>query len=515
MPLMSGGQLVLADTTPPIDNTWHHPSTGLGLSGLFSTYGTIYKRQKWVYTVVHKRALATRRLPLKVYRRREDGREEARDHPLALLLRRPNPRHSAAFLWEWTSSTFDIYGEALWLKVRGRDGMPAEVWPVHPSNIVVRQKGNHIWYVYGIGVASGADPEFVIPEADIVHFKSYHPDSTIRGLSTLEPLRQTLLNEDAARRASAAFWLNGARPSVLLTHPQTLSEPAQQRLAANWAAIHGGVDNFGKTAVLEEGMKPEVVQLSAEESQYIESRQLNREEVMAAYDVPPPVVHDLRRATFSNITEQMRSMYRDTMAPHLSGLEATLAFQLSAEFDGDVYCEFLMDEVLRGDFEQRVEAYQKALNSGWLTINEVRALENQPPVEGGDVPYVNSTMVPLQQGELTLEQRLKLAESMGLAAQRLGLATNYGVLSPDEARPVIGLSGAAPEPPAPPALPATSLDALWGRLGTYTSVDEIEPGVLCAGLNGHAATVRALLEQALEDGDTIVEFRARCRAALA
>jgi HK97 family phage portal protein len=102
-------------------------------------------------------------------------------------------------------------------------------------------------------------------------------------------------------------------------------------------------------------MTPQKLSLSAEEAQYIETRKLNREEVCAVYDVPPPVVHILDRATFSNITEQMRSMYRDTMAPRLGLYESVLDTQLRPDFDprGDLYAEFLMDEVLRGSFEQR------------------------------------------------------------------------------------------------------------------------------------------------------------------
>lgn len=470
MPLMSGGQLVLSDSVRTISPSTFHAQDGLNLTNLFATYGTIYKKQLWVYTVVRKRALATRRLPLKVYRYNNTGREDARNTPLGQLLRKPNRRHSGAFLWEWTSSTFDTYGEAIWLKVRGEDGRPIELWPVHPTNVVVRRDGNRLEYVYANGILVGADPQLVIPERDVIHFRTYNPESTIRGLSPLEPLRQTLVNEDAARRASSAFWHNGGRPSGYLAHPGSLSEAALNRLKAQWDSIHGGVDNFGKWAILEEGMKPEVLSLSAEEAQYIESRKLNREEVCGAYDMPPPAVHILDRATFSNITEQFRSVYRDTMAPHLGGFEETLAFNLTPEFGDDLYAEFLMDEVLRGDFEQRVTAYQAGVNSGWLTPAEVREMENLPFIEGSDRLFVNSTMVPLEQADRTV---------------------------------------------SPPAVAqAKSLDVLWGRLGTYTSLDEIEPGVLTAGLNGHAETVRLLLEESRSDGDSIAEFRARCRAAL-
>jgi phage portal protein BeeE len=205
----------------------------------------------------------------------------------------------------------------------------------------------------------------------------------VRGLSRLEPLRATLLNEDAARRATTSFWNRGARPGTALTHPGQLSAPAQARLKAQYDSIAAGADNTGATVVLEEGMQPAKLSLTAEEAQYIETRKLNREEVCAAYDVPPPVVHILDRATFSNITEQMRSMYRDTMAPRLGLYESVLDTQLRPDFDpqGGLYAEFLMDEVLRGDFEQRAAAYEIMTRIGGMTPAEVRK-DGEPAAPG-------------------------------------------------------------------------------------------------------------------------------------
>jgi hypothetical protein len=123
------------------------------------------------------------------------------------------------------------------------------------------------------------------------------------------------------------------RPPVgVLKHPGELSEGAQTRLRANWESRHSGADNMGGTAILEEGMDAQVIQLTAEEMQYIESRKLNLQEACMVYDVPPPVVHILDHATFSNITEQMRSMYRDTMAPRLEDVESVIDFYLRPEF---------------------------------------------------------------------------------------------------------------------------------------------------------------------------------------
>lgn len=400
--LVSDGQLspvAFADSTPIAANAFYYPNTGLGLTAQFSTYSQIYRSQLWIATLVDKLGYATARLPLKVYQRGSDGRSDARDTPYGRLLRTPNRRHDPFFLWLWTASTFEVYGEALWFKLRASPGgPPVEVWPVHPSNVYVRRDNDNGDLIYGYHVGTAAAPIFELPSSDVVHFKSYNPENQIRGLSRLEALRPTITNEDATRRAQASVWTNGARPSVVLQSPKELSPGATERLRSNWSSLHSGVDRWGKAAVLEEGITAQVIQLTAEEMQYIEGRKLSREEACGRYDVPPPVVHILDHATFSNITEQMRSMYRDTMAPRLGLYESVLDTQLRPDFDpqGNLYSEFLLDEVLRGDFEQRSTAYDVGVRSGWLMPAEVRKMENLP--DGGPDThrlYVNAATVPL------------------------------------------------------------------------------------------------------------------------
>ncbi len=464
--IVSGGELVLAESAPSFGRMSYYPSRGLSLAGpSFASYNAIYRNQTWVYTVVRKRAKATARLPLKVYLRGEDGRDDARDADYALLLRSPNPRMNTFTFWEWVSSTLDIYGEAILLKVRGAGGRPKELWPAHPANISVENHDGEFVYVYTAGgIATGAS-QLIIPERDIVHFKTFNPDTTTRGLSPLEPLRQTLVNEDAMRRSSSAFWQNAARPSMYLSHPNVLGDAAAQRLKSQWDSIHSGVDNFGKTAILEEGMEPKMLSLSPEEAQYIDSKRLNREEVCAVYDVPPPVVHILDRATFSNITEQMRSMYRDTMAPHLSQLEATLDQQLRPEFSDDsLYAEFLMDEVLRGSFEARATAYQQA---DYMTVAEKRRAENLPFVDGSDVILVNGAYVPL-----------------ALAGQRT----------------------VAPIVPATRVLTTPVVSKVTKRVANRSVLAELDVDALTAGLNGSTSLVLATLEESLVAGDTPGQF---------
>ena len=455
--------------------TWGNWSTNLQIGRSWASYATLYRRQQWVRVCVDKRAWLLARLPLKVYEHDDLNRPERPDHPYARLLRHPNIKMSAFSFWLWFQSTYDIYGETFAGKVRDPSGLPVQLVPLHPVNMHANEErnGRLLW-----DFDNGKVRITNIPDEDLLHPKGYNPESFSRGLSKLESLRATLENEDAALRAQSSFWRNGARPGVALSHPGNLSKPAADRLKLEWNTVAAGVDNFGGTVVLEEGMKPEILQLSAEEAQYIDARKLNREEVVAGYDMPPPAVHILDHATYSNITAQLRSVYRDTMAPITVFHEAELEAQLRGsvrpgasgpDFGDEVYAEFLLDGVLRGDFDERADAYQKSINSGWQTPAEVRKLENLPFVEGSDQLFINSTMIPIA-------------------------------------------AAAEPAPAAVPALPEAAVRTVMGRLGRPKTLDEIDRKNLVLGLNGDADVVLAELDAAAAAGEGVMSLRERIKA---
>ncbi|WP_230670745.1 phage portal protein [Rathayibacter sp. Leaf248] len=400
--IISNGALVSVPTSAlgdltPMFNQGSYYASGAGL-GQMTAFGKIYSEQLWVGIVIRKLAMATARNPFDVKRQLEGTEQEPEAGNLSALLASPNEHMSGFDLWEWTSSTYDIYGEAFWLKLRGTDGRVRELHPVHPTNITAhRNERGELIYRYGSAVnASGQPIEW--PAADVVVFKNYNPDNIRRGLSNLEGLRMTLLNEDASRRANAAWWRNGARPSLVLKHPKNLSDAAVTRLRKQIEGDLSGADNMGRVLVVEEAMEPTTVQLSAEEMQYIEGRKLNREEVCSAYDVPPPVVHILDKATFSNITEQLRSMYRDTMAPRFEKFESVVDSQLVPDFypDRDVFTKFNMDEVLRGDFETRATAVTSLIQTGVVKPSEARPMFGLPRAgDEADQLFANAALLPL------------------------------------------------------------------------------------------------------------------------
>ncbi len=465
---VSNGALVTKTPLLPQLNSSYFPSMPPMSNGWPSAYSAIYRTHLWPKVVIEKRATALARLPLPVYRRDDQNRSRENEHPLAKLLRNPNPGLSPFDLWEWTSSIYDIHGEAVWYKRRDRSA-PAGMWifPLHPTAMHYDEAADSWTFDNGKTVLRD------IPRTDLVIFKTFNPDSLTRGMSPLEPLRATLENEWNARTATSAFWKRGARPGTYLMHPKNLSEQAQARLKKQVDEVMSGAQNTGSTMLLEEGMEPKPMTLSAEEAQYIETRKLNREEVCAAYDMPPPAVHILDRATFSNITEQFRSVYRDTMAPICADFEGTIETDLRAvDFPrDDVYAEFLMDEVLRGDFETRQDALSKAAH---MTIAEKRKIENLPFIEGTDRIFLNAGILPLDAIDAAAQANLQATE----------------------------------EDPVPLQLVRAAL----GRLGWQRDLEQVDPKALIEGLGEHGGTLLQQFALEAAAGGDVNGLKRRIRA---
>lgn len=425
----------LGEIVPQIANGYFYASDGLGLLNRFATYGALYRAQPAVSSLIDKVSNAAARLTLKVWDPTPStGRTQDTTSPFARLLANPCTLMSTLNFYRWTFATYEVYGEAFWYKQRDTRGQLVNLIPMHPSRTAIRRdKLGNIEYVFTLGVASSGI--LVAPADDVVAFLRYNPETLMRGLSRMEPLRSTLQNEDAARRANASWWTKGARPSVILTHPNELSQPAMDRIKASYDARHAGADNMGGSTVLQEGMTATVVQLNAEEMQYIESRKLNREEACMVYDVPPPVIHILDHATFSNITEQMRSMYRDTMSPRLEDVESVIDYAIRPEFydEGERVAAFDMDDVLRGDFETRADKAVTLRQSGIATGNQARELIGLPLSDDPEMDkiYANAALVPLGDPKETVAIAEAVTPSPAQAAEATAAASESQTVAAD------------------------------------------------------------------------------------
>jgi len=375
--VMSGGQMQLTGPSPLAT----YASVPASVAAPWE-YAAIWRAQPQVRTVVSFLARNIAQLGLHVFRRVSDvDRQRLTDHPLALLLAGPLPRFTTYRLIERLVSDLAIYDVGYWIKltVAGQ----RRLLPVPPT-LIRPADGNWIAPDY-FETAGGR--EFGVDE--VVYFHGYTPEDLRSGSSPIDALRALLLEEQEATRQRAQMWKSGARMTGVLSRPadaEPWSPEAKRRFSEMWRTFAQGGGAEGGTPILEDGMVYTPIAINPQQAQYIESRKLTREEVAAAYHIPPPLVGILDHATYSNISEQHKILYQDTLGPWLTMIQQEIGAQLLPDMPDsqDVYVEFNIAEKMRGSFEEQAAAASTATGRPWMTVNEQRARFNLPQVEGGD-----------------------------------------------------------------------------------------------------------------------------------
>ncbi|CAM3039032.1 phage portal protein [Skermania piniformis] len=358
------------------------------VDGVAQHYHEIWRSQPAVRTVTSFLGRNIAQLGLHTFARRSDTeRERLTDHPLAVLLGRPNGWTTTYRALDALVQDYAIFDVAYWQKLAAADGRLALVRLPPP---MVTPKGENWLYPEKFELA-GSKGKKEIPADQVVFFRGYNPMSNATGVSPLESLRVILAEEYEASRMRESVLRNGARLSGYLERPRDAKDwsgKARERFRESWRSQYsGGGPQAGGTPILEDGMTFRPVAQTAKDLQYVEGRKLTREEVASAYFIPPPMVGILDHATFSNITEQHKMLYQDTLGPWLTMIAQEIALQLIPDLDAaavDLYVEFNLAEKMRGNFEERADSTVKAVGSPWMTVNEARALDNRPPLDGGD-----------------------------------------------------------------------------------------------------------------------------------
>ena len=438
----------LAELVPIIPQGYYYPDNlGLELEYRYALYGEIYMHQPWVHATINKRAESVARLPVNVWDvRNGSSRELDTRSAYARLMADPCPYMDQFTFWSWIQRTIDIYGETYLSIQRDGNGSPLYLLPMHPSRVAIRRNPENGQYTYYFMAGHGINTELVsFKEEDVVPFKLFNPNKLERGMSKMEALKTTIFSEDSSRNATSSMWRNAGRPNIVLETENRLGDAGRKRLKMAFDQAHAGSSNAGQTLVLEDGVTAKAMQVSAVDMQYIESRHLNREEVCGVFDVAPPMVHILDRATFSNISAQMRAFYRDTMAPVLEFIQSVMDKYVGSYWLRPNIMRFAVDEVIRGDFEVRMEAAHKALTTGVMTPNEARELVglNRYDDDKADRLYANSAIQELgNPGEII---RINAASSA---------TTPDGVVLDSPTTPIASTSQSDGKPNPPNSVPA-------------------------------------------------------------
>ena len=351
-------------------------------------YATIWRTQPQVRTVVSFLARNIAQLGLHAFRRVSDvDRERLTEHPLAALLNRPSPHSTRYRAIDALVSDLAIYDNAYWIKVAAEERGMVALQRVDPR--MVTPAGSNAFFASSYEV-SGSRGKRELPADQVVHFRGYNPVDPRVGYSPIETLRRILAEEHQAGVWREQLWRNGARISGYLRRPADAppwSRDAKARFRAQWQAQYAGDGaQVGGTPILEDGMTFEGAAVTPEQAQYLEARKLTREEVTAAYHIPLPMVGILEHATFSNITEQHKQLYQDTLGPWLTMICEEIGLQLIDDFPdtSGVYVEFNMAEKLRGSFEEQAAQLQSAVGGPYMSRNEARARLNLPQMDDAD-----------------------------------------------------------------------------------------------------------------------------------
>lgn len=356
-----------------------------------------------VYSCVRILAEAIAGLPLHLYRYTPDGSKvKAVDHPLYLLLHdEPNPEMSSFVFRETLMTHLLLWGNAYAQIIRNGKGEVVALYPLMPNRMSVdRDKHGQLYYTYTR--ASDEAPTMngmtvLLPPSDVLHIPGLGFDGLV-GYSPIAMAKNAIGLAIATEEYGAKFFANGAAPSGVLEHPGTIKDPSRVREA--WMSQFGGSANSGKVAVLEEGMKYTPISISPEQAQFLETRKFQINEIARIFRIPPHMVGDLEKSSFSNIEQQSLEFVKYTLDPWVIRWEQSIQRALlRPEEKKRYFAKFNVEGLLRGDYQSRMNGYAVARQNGWMSANDIRELENLdriPAEAGGDLYLVNGNMLPMQ-----------------------------------------------------------------------------------------------------------------------
>ena len=356
-----------------------------------------------VYSCVRILSEAVAGLPLHLYRYKEGGgKEKAIDLPLYRLLHdEPNPEMSSFVFRETLMTHLLLWGNAYAQIIRNGKGEVIALYPLMPNKMRVdREENGNLYYEY---VHSSDEADTMknttvrLTPYNVLHIPGLGFDGLV-GYSPIAMAKNAIGMAIACEEYGAKFFANGAAPSGVLEHPGVIKDPQKVREA--WQSQFGGSQNANKIAVLEEGMKYTPISISPEQAQFLETRKFQINEIARIFRVPPHMVGDLERSSFSNIEQQSLEFVKYTLDPWVMRWEQSLSRALFTEEEKKtLFFKFNVEGLLRGDYQSRMNGYATARQNGWMSANDIRELENMdkiPAEQGGDLYLINGSMLPMQ-----------------------------------------------------------------------------------------------------------------------
>ena len=356
-----------------------------------------------VYSCVRVLAEAVAGLPLHLYKYTDSGgKDKALGQRLYFLLHdEPNPEMTSFVFRETLMTHLLLWGNAYAQLIRNGRGEVVGIYPLMPNRISVnRDDKGSLYYKYCRSLEDAPlnkENEVILLPSEVLHIPGLGFDGLV-GYSPIAMAKNAIGMAIACEEYGAKFFANGATPGGILEHPGVVKDP--EKVRTSWNSAFGGSANANKVAVLEEGMKYTPISISPNEAQFLETRKFQINEIARIFRVPPHMVGDLEKSSFSNIEQQSLEFVKYTLEPWLIRWEQSLVRSLILPSDkGKYFIKFNVDGLLRGDYESRMNGYATARQNGWMSANDIRTLENLDRIseeEGGNLYLINGNMTKLK-----------------------------------------------------------------------------------------------------------------------
>ena len=356
-----------------------------------------------VYSCVRILSEAVAGLPLHLYKYNDKGgKEKAIEHPLYRILHdEPNPEMTSFIFRETLMTHLLLWGNAYSQIIRNGKGEIVALYPLMPNKMKVDRDENGVLYYEYTHSSDEADTmkntTVRLSSYDVLHIPGLGFDGLV-GYSPIAMAKNAIGMAIACEEYGAKFFANGAAPSGVLEHPGVIKDP--QRVRDSWQSTYGGTANAHRVAVLEEGMKYTPISISPEQAQFLETRKFQINEIARIFRVPPHMVGDLEKSSFSNIEQQSLEFVKYTLDPWVIRWEQALSRALFTEEEKtSMFIKFNLEGLLRGDYVSRMNGYATARQNGWMSANDIRELENLdliPDEQGGNLYLINGSMLPLK-----------------------------------------------------------------------------------------------------------------------